>query len=86
MKNSEQLMERAELSTELSTMQKAYKAAVNEWVAAIRAEEDLALVEPTVAQVDEWEQAHFKEDEARNRAKAAKKDYEDAIRQDLYDF
>lgn len=67
-------------------MQKAYKAAVNEWVAAIRAEEDLALVEPTVAQVDEWEQAHFKEDEARNRAKAAKKDYEDAIRQDLYDF
>ena len=86
MKNSEQLMERAELSIELSTMQKAYKAAVNEWVAAIRAEEDLALVEPTVAQVDEWEQAHFKEDEARNRAKAAKKDYEDAIRQDLYDF
>jgi len=86
MENSEQLMERAELSTELSTMQKAYKAAVNEWVAAIRAEEDLALVEPTVAQVDEWEQAHFKEDEARNRAKAAKKDYEDAIRQDLYDF
>jgi len=39
-----------------------------------------------VAQVDEWEQAHFKEEEARNKAKAAKKDYENAIRQDLFYF
>jgi hypothetical protein len=79
-------MERAELSTDLSSMQKAYKVAVNDWVAAIRAEEDLALVNPTVAQVDEWERAYFKEDEAWNKAKTAKKHYEDAIRQDLYDF
>jgi hypothetical protein len=86
MKNSAGLAERTELLAELSAMQKAYKAAVNQWVTAIRAEEDLALVEPTVAQVDEWEQAHFKEEEARNRAKAAKKDYEDAIRQDLFYF
>ena len=80
------LSERAALLTKLSTMQKAYKAAVNEWVAAIRAEEDLASVDPTVAQVDEWEQAHFKEEEARNKAKTAKKDYENAIRQDLFYF
>src|SRR5580700_9267939 len=84
--NCMKLTERAELLTKLSTMQKAYKAAVNEWVTAIRAEEDLASVDPTVAQVDEWEQAHFKEEEARNKAKAAKKDYENAIRQDLFYF
>jgi len=39
-----------------------------------------------VAQVDEWEHAHFKEDEARNKAKKAKKDYEAAIRQSLFHF
>ena len=71
---------------ELLKMQKAYKAAMDEWVAALRAEEELALVDPTVAQVDEWEGAHFKEDEARNRAKQAKKSYEDAIRQRLFKF
>ena len=77
-------MEQAQ--AELLTMQKAYKAAMDEWVAALRAEEELALVDPTVAQVDEWEGAHFKEDEARNRAKQAKKNYEDAIRQRLFKF
>jgi hypothetical protein len=72
--------------SELSTMQKAYKDAMDEWVAALRAEEALALVDPTVAQVDEWEGAHFKEDEARNRAKQAKKSYENALRQRLFNF
>lgn len=71
---------------ELLTMQQAYKAAMDEWVAALKAEEELALVDPTVAQVDEWEGAHFKEDEARNKAKRAKKSYEDAIRQRLFKF
>lgn len=59
---------------------------MDEWVAALKAEEELALVDPTVAQVDEWEGAHFKEDEARNKAKRAKKSYEDAIRQRLFKF
>jgi hypothetical protein len=71
---------------ELLKMQKAYKVAMDEWGAALRAEEELALVDPTVAQVDEWEGAHFWEDEARNRAKQAKKNYEDAIRQRLFKF
>jgi hypothetical protein len=71
---------------ELLTMQKAYKAAVDEWVNAIRAEEELASVNPTLAQVDKWEAAHYKEGEARNRAKQAKKDYEDAIRERLFKF
>jgi hypothetical protein len=79
-------MEEAMEHLELLTMQKAYKTAVDEWVAAIRAEEDLASVQPTLSQVDEWEHAHFKEEDARNKAKKAKKDYEDAIRKGLFNF
>jgi hypothetical protein len=36
-----------------------------------------------VVQLDDWEQAHFNEEEVRNNAKKAKKDYEDTIRQSL---
>jgi hypothetical protein len=72
--------------TELITMQQAYKTAVEEWVAAFREEEALASVDPTVAQVDIWEAAHFREEAARDRAKRAKKEYEDAIRTDLFAF
>lgn len=67
-------------------MQHAYKAAVDTWITAIRTEESLASVDPTLAQVDLWEEAHFKEDEARNMAKTAKKDYEGAIRQTFFDL
>jgi hypothetical protein len=37
-------------------------------------------VNHTVAEVDKWEGAYFKEDEIRNKVKAAKKRYEDALR------
>jgi len=71
---------------QLSTMLEAYKDAVTEWIIAIREEEDLASVNPSVAQVDYWERAHFKEEEVRNKAKKAKKDYENAIRRSLFGF
>lgn len=70
----------------LDEMQSAYKAAVDEWVTAIRQEEALASVDHTVAEVDAWEGAGFKEEAARNKAKAAKKVYEDALRQEFYNF
>jgi hypothetical protein len=70
----------------LDEMQSAYKAAVDEWVTAIRQEEALASVDHTVAEVDAWEGAGFKEEDARNKAKAAKKVYEDALRQEFYNF
>jgi hypothetical protein len=72
--------------TQLSTAQSAYKAAVDEWIAAIRTEEGLAFAPATIAQVDQWEGAHFKEDDARNKAKAAKKDFEDALIESLFHF
>ncbi len=75
-----------EKHSELDRMQKAYIAAVEQWVEAIRQEEALASVNHTVAEVDKWENAHFKEDQLRDRVKAAKKKYEDALRQEFYGF
>jgi hypothetical protein len=71
---------------ELDQMQAAYKAAVEEWIKAIREEEALASVNHSVAEVDEWEAEHFREDELRNAVKAAKKQYEDALRRKFFDF
>jgi hypothetical protein len=67
-------------------MQSNYKTAVDEWVTAIRQEEALASVNHTVAQVDQWELAGDREEEARNKAKAAKTAYESALRQEFYHF
>jgi hypothetical protein len=72
--------------SELDRLQSAYKAAVEEWIAAIKREEELASVNHTVAEVDKWEAAHFAEDEIRAKVKAAKKDYEDALRRKFFDF
>lgn len=81
-------MANAELSehAKLSTMLRVYKAAVEEWITAVREEEFLACGDPTLTELDDWEQAHFNEEEARNKAKKAKKDYEDAVRQSLFGF
>ena len=73
-------------TSKLDEMQNAYKAAVEKWIAAIREEEALASVNHSVAEVDKWEAAHFKEDDIRNEVKAAKKDYEDALRQKFFGF
>jgi hypothetical protein len=71
---------------ELDQMQEAYKAAVEEWISAIKQEEALASVNHTVAEVDQWEGAHFREDDIRNKVKAAKKQYEDALRLKFFHF
>jgi hypothetical protein len=68
-------------NAELDRMQSDYKAAVDEWIAAIRDEEALASVNHSVA-----EAAGFKEEEIRSRAKAAKKEYEAALRLKFFDF
>ncbi len=67
-------------------MQANYKAAVDEWVAIIRSEEALASVNHSVAEIDAWENAAYLEDAARSKAKAAKKAYEDALREEFFHF
>jgi len=69
---------------ELDRLQNAYKAAVEAWIAAIRAEEALASVHHRVAEVDKWESAHFIAEEARERAEAAKAEYEAGLRASLF--
>jgi hypothetical protein len=76
----------AEVDAALDQLQGAYKAAVDEWVAAIRQEEALASGNHSLAEVDQWEAAHFKEDELRTKVKTAKKDYEDALRHKYFDI
>ena len=65
---------------------KAYKLAVEKWIAAIKEEEALASVAHSVAKVDKWENAHFKEEAIRNKVLAAKKIYEDALREKFFGF
>lgn len=70
----------------LDLLQAAYKAAVEEWIAAIRQEEALASVNHDIAEVDQWEAAAFREDDIRRKVKAAKRDYEDALRRKFFDI
>lgn len=79
-------MNEAEDSSQIEEMRLAYKAAVDAWVASIREEEALALQANSIANCDEWEAAHFREEEFRQLAKKAKKNYEDAIRKELFGF
>ena len=72
--------------SELDEMQRAYKAAVEEWIVAIRKEEALASGNHSVAEVDEWEKAHDDEEDARDKVKTAKEEYEDALRKKFFDF
>jgi hypothetical protein len=72
--------------SELDQLQSGYRAAVEEWIESIRQEEALASVDHTVAEVDQWENAGYREEEARKKAKAAKKAYEDALRREFFHF
>jgi hypothetical protein len=78
--------DKATEDAQLDELQAAYKAAVDEWVKAIRVEEALASVEHSVAEIDRWEDAHFHEEGLRNGVKAAKKQYENALRRKFFDF
>ena len=71
---------------ELDQLQKAYKEAVEAWITTIREEEALASTEHSVAEIDEWEEAGFREEEARDKAKAAKQQYEGALREKFFNF
>jgi hypothetical protein len=70
-------------TSELDGMQKSYRAAVEEWIAAIEDEEALASVDHSVAEVDKWEAAHFRVEEVRDKAKIK---YEDALREEFFGF
>ena len=72
--------------SELDELQAKYKLAVENWISAIREEEALASVNHSVAEIDQWENAGFREDEMRTLAKEAKAKYEDALREKFFGF
>jgi GTP1/Obg family GTP-binding protein len=71
---------------ELDRLQESYKSAVDVWVAAIQYEAALASVNHTIAEIDQWEHAAEREEEARKSVKAAKAAYESALRQEFFNF
>jgi hypothetical protein len=71
-------------SSRINEMQSDYNTAVEAWIGAIREEEALASGNHSVAEIDQWEHAHFHEEDLRNKAKAAKKTYEGALRSKFY--
>lgn len=70
----------------LDQLLSAYKAAVEDWIIAIKQEEALASETSSIEDIDKWEQAHFAEEEIRGKVKAAKKEYENGLRQKFYGF
>jgi hypothetical protein len=66
--------------TELDLLQKAYKEAVDLWIAAIREEENLATPDHPIVAWERWEQAGFQADEARDRSNVAKEAYKAGLR------
>jgi hypothetical protein len=72
--------------SDLDRLQTAYKTAVDQWVTSIREEEALASSDHSETEIDAWEAAGFREEDARNKAKEAKKDYESALREKFFNF
>jgi hypothetical protein len=71
---------------QLDELRLAYKTAVDEWIAAIHEEEGLATPDHSIRAIDVWQAAHFREEDARNHAKAAKTEYETALREVDFGF
>jgi hypothetical protein len=65
---------------DLDQLRLAYKAAVDEWVNAIRAEEALASADHSIVAMELWDEAHFKEHDAHTKATEARETYKDALR------
>jgi hypothetical protein len=65
---------------DLDHLRSAYKTAVDEWVDRIRAEEALATPDHSMIAMEKWDDAHFAEHDAHEKAVAARDAYKDALR------
>jgi hypothetical protein len=75
-----------QVKEELDGLLAAYKSAVDEWRAAIKVEEDFATPDHSMKEWEVWDQADFREEEVRAKAKKARKAYVDGLREKLYNF
>ena len=67
-------------TSNLDTLRLAYKQATDEWVLAIRAEENLATPDHSVVAWEHWDTAGFAEEDARTKARHARDAYKDGLR------
>lgn len=65
---------------DLDQLRLAYKKAVDGWVDAIRAEEALATPDHSMAAMEHWDAAQFREQDAQAKATEAREAYKDALR------
>ncbi|HXM11513.1 MAG TPA: hypothetical protein VN946_16305 [Terriglobales bacterium] len=65
---------------DLDQLRVAYKKAVEQWVDAIRAEEALATPDHSMIAMENWDAAHFKEQDAHSKATEARDAYKTALR------
>lgn len=70
--------------TDLDQLRLEYKAAVDAWVAAIRAEEALATPDHSMTAMEKWDDAHFQEQDAHEKATKAREAYKDGLREANY--
>ena len=68
----------------LSELRLTYKKAVDDWVAAIRAEEALATPDHSMTAMEKWDAARFREQDAQAKATEARVAYLDALRRVNY--
>ncbi len=64
----------------LDQLQKTYKQAVDQWVAAIRAEEALATPDHSETAMERWDKADFAVQDAAKQAKEARDAYKEGLR------
>jgi hypothetical protein len=69
---------------DMDQLRLAYKAAVDLWVSAIRAEENLATSDHSMVAMEKWDDAHFTEHDAHSKAMEAREAYKDALRKVNY--
>jgi crotonobetainyl-CoA:carnitine CoA-transferase CaiB-like acyl-CoA transferase len=65
---------------DLDQLRLDYKKAIDEWVAAIRAEEALATPDHSMVAMEHWDTAHFAEEDAHAKATEAREAYKDGLR------
>jgi hypothetical protein len=70
----------SESEADLNQLRLAYKKAVDEWVEAIRAEEALATPDHSMVAMEQWDDAHFREQDAHTKATEARDAYKDTLR------
>ncbi len=65
---------------DLDALQATYKQAVDQWVAAIRAEEALATPDHSETAMEHWDSADFGVQDAEKQAKHARDAYKEGLR------